>query len=188
MRHLLLVRHAAVVVDPARPAAAWLLSADGRAACAALADVVRRFAPVAIVSSLEPKARDTAAALADALGVAWETAPDLHEHDRSGVPVMDATAWRHALRAALERPDDLVLGRETARAAAARFTRAVSAALAHHPAGDLVVVAHGTVISLLVAAHNDVDAFAFWERLGMPSLVVLEVPGLRLGDVVSVAP
>jgi broad specificity phosphatase PhoE len=35
-------------------------------------------------------------------------------------------------------------------------------------ASNLVVVSHGTVISLFVAAHNGINAFAFWMGLAMP--------------------
>ena len=185
MPRLLLVRHAPVVVDPLRPAASWHLSDEGRAASTRLAEYLRRHDPVVVVSSVEAKACETAAAVADAIGAPWTTAPGLHEHDRTGVPVMNAEEWHRRLRAAMERPDELVLGCETARGATERFAHALDAVLAAHPGVTVVVVAHGTVISLLVAAHNPVDVFAFWEHLGMPSIVVLEVPGLRICEVIS---
>ncbi len=47
----------------------------------------------------------------------------------------------------------------------------------------VVIVAHGTVISLLVALHNDIDAHEIWQCLGLPSFCVLSIPGLELREV-----
>jgi broad specificity phosphatase PhoE len=182
-RTLLLIRHAATAISPHEAASSWRLSAAGRAACAPLAACLARYRPAAIVSSLEPKAVETASAVAAALGLASATAPGLHEHDRAGVPVLEPGAWRDRVRDLFARPDELTLGRETARDAAARFAGAVDAVLAAHPAGDVAVVAHGTVISLFASMHNrDIDGFALWETLGMPALLALDAPGFRLRE------
>jgi len=45
---------------------------------------------------------------------------------------------------------------------------------------DVIVVSHGTVISLYVAAHAGVDGLALWKRLGLPSFVVLDRANLAL--------
>src|SRR5437588_121956 len=51
----------------------------------------------------------------------------------------------------------------------------------------LIVVAHGTVITLLVAGWCGVEPFPLWERLGLPSYVVLELPERRIVEVVESA-
>src|SRR4051794_41967110 len=56
----LLIRHAAPAIEPARPAAAWPLCDEGRAAARALG---ASLSLDAVVSSPEPKALQTAAAL-----------------------------------------------------------------------------------------------------------------------------
>jgi len=38
----------------------------------------------------------------------------------------------------------------------------------------MVIVSHGTVISLFVAWLTGVDGFLLWKELGLPSLVVLD--------------
>ena len=86
---LVLVRHAAPEIDPARPATAWRLSADGRAAAARLRGTV---VVDTVVSSPEPKALETAAALDAPL----EIDARLREHDRAGV------GWRDDFAAAVE--------------------------------------------------------------------------------------
>jgi broad specificity phosphatase PhoE len=55
--------------------------------------------------------------------------------------------------------------------------------VAGRPEGDLVVVSHGTVVALFVAAATGVEPYAFWNRLGLPSFVVLSLPGLEIARV-----
>ena len=183
-RRLLLVKHAAPAIEPTSPAARWRLSDAGRAACVPLASRLAAYAPTAIVASEEPKAAETGRIVAASLGVSFETAPDLHEHDRSGVPFLGADEWRAAIEGFFANPADLVLGRETATAAGDRFARAVAAVLDRHLTGNVAIVAHGTVISLFVARFSAVEPFALWKRLGMPSFVVLAAPGLELTEIV----
>lgn len=61
-----------------------------------------------------------------------------------------------------------------------RFTAAVQAILAERPEGNVVIVAHGTVLTLFVAHHTGVAPLPFWQRLGLPSFVVLSLPELAL--------
>ena len=137
-----------------------------------------------VVASLEPKATETGGIVADRLGVPFATATDLHEHDRGGVPFLSSeAAWHGAVRRLFDRPDELVLGRETANEAGERFARAVANVLQQHQTGNLAIVAHGTVISLFVARHNPIAPFALWERLGLPSFVVVSEPTFHLVEV-----
>ena len=46
----------------------------------------------------------------------------------------------------------------------------------------IAIVAHGTVISLLAARHYDLDAYALWRGLGLPSFCVLSAEDLRLRE------
>ena len=76
-----------------------------------------------------------------------------------------------------------VLGTEMAAAAAygARFDAAVMGRLAALPAADdVIVVSHGTVIALFVAAHAGTDGLALWKALGLPAFVVLDRAKLRI--------
>ncbi len=67
--------------------------------------------------------------------------------------------------------------------AGGRFEAAVQRVLDEREEDVVAMVAHGTMISLLVARHNDIDAFGFWQRLGPPSFCVLAVPGFELQGV-----
>ena len=46
----------------------------------------------------------------------------------------------------------------------------------------ITIVAHGTVTSLLIAQHNNIDAHELWRSLGLPSFCVLSVPGFELEE------
>jgi broad specificity phosphatase PhoE len=179
-RFLLLIRHAAPQIVPGAPARDWRLSDDGRRGCELLAGRVAPYAPSLIVSSVEPKARETADLLGAQLGVPVETAPGLHEHERDNVGYLGREQFEAALAAFFARPDELVLGRETAAQALARFSRAMDELLAAHPTGTLAVVTHGTVLSLFVAARVGIESLPFWRGLALPDLVVLSLPGFDL--------
>ena len=186
MRKLILIKHAAPQVVPGTPSEQWTLSDAGRAACGPLAERVRPHQPVAIVASTEPKARETAELVAAALSVAVTTGDDLHEHDRSNVPHLPSREFISMVELLFRRPGELVLGKETAHGASARFRSAVDEVVLGHPDGNVAIVSHGTVIALLVAHHNpQLKPFELWRRLGLPSLVVLSLPELKLLEMVE---
>jgi broad specificity phosphatase PhoE len=106
--------------------------------------------------------------------------PGLHEHDRTGVGWLPEGALDQRVAAFFARPTECVFGQETAAAALARFQAAVAGVLARHPDGTVAIVAHGTVITLFIAACAGVDPFPFWQRLGLPSFVVLTRPDLTV--------
>jgi len=48
----------------------------------------------------------------------------------------------------------------------------------------VTIVAHGTVISLLIARYNDLDPYALWRSLGLPTLCVLSAEEFQLRETV----
>jgi len=186
---LVLIKHSLPEVVPARPAATWRLGEEGRRRARLLADrlVERGVSPALLATSPEPKAAETATIVAAANGwPAPRVEPGLREHEGA---VADWLAGEGAFEAAVARlfarPGERVFGEETADAARARFAAAVDAVLRAQPSGDVVVVAHGTVVSLFVAVRAVVEPFPLWRRLAMPSFVVLTRPGLEVADEVD---
>jgi broad specificity phosphatase PhoE len=110
--------------------------------------------------------------------------PGLHEHDRTGVPSLGDEEFGRAARYFFEDPDRLVWGNETAEEAGDRFEGAVRGVLDELAEEVITIVAHGTVISPLVARHNDVDACALWRSLGLPSFCALSAEEPRLREAV----
>ena len=180
MNELVLVRHAASRQDPTRRAAEWLLQDDAHVSIRQLADRLEPLALDAVVTSLEPKAMATGRGLADHLRLKLASAPQLHEHDRGNVPLLPDDAWRDTLRRFFRYPDVLVFGRETANEARERFRRGLVSALDHSGSERPAVVAHGTVMCLLVAEANELDPFELWSGLAMPEAWLVAWPALTL--------
>lgn len=172
------------VVEPRVPPSGWRLSEEGRLQSGLLAERLRAYGLGHLVTSEEPKAVETTKIVAERLGLTWSTAPGLHEHDRTGAPFGTQDEFESAARTFFENPGNQVWGNETAEQARARFTGGVRALLAEHPEGNLALVAHGTVITLFLTHHEDLDPYGFWRSLGLPSFCVLSLPDLVLRDVV----
>lgn len=182
---LVLVKHAMPVLDPSRAAREWQLGAEGDLQSKRLASRLRAFAPLRLVTSPEPKASTTGQLVAAELGLHVSSVEALREFDRPVLPLVSKAEHERQnapIFADLTRP---VLGAESGRDALNRFSAAVGAELARTVAQSLVVITHGTMISLFVAAHNQVDAFELWRELTCPSLVVLDVPSFSLREVVT---
>lgn len=182
---LILVKHAMPAIEPALTASLWALSEQGRADAMRLAEELLPHAPSRMLSSVEPKAAETARVVAERIGVVPETRPGLHEHDRRNVGFLGEDAFHAAVADFFRRPSELVMGLETADEAAARFESAVDGLMLEPPAGATVVVAHGTVISLYLARKVGLEPYGLWRRLGLPSYAVLSWPDLELLSLVE---
>lgn len=182
---LILVKHAMPVIDPERPAPEWVLSAQGRADSIGLAHCLRGYRPQVIISSDEPKAAETAQIAGAELGTPVHIRPGLHEHDRWRVPYLPSAEFRASVYRFFSNPSGLAFGQETADQAHERFSGALQAAVQAHPVANVVVVAHGTVISLFVARMTGTQPYPLWERLGLPSFVAVSWPKVELLEVVE---
>ena len=185
MRKLLLVKHAVPDIIPTLPAHTWHLSAAGQHRCLPLARLLAPYCPATIVSSREPKAAETAAHVAAHLHTAWRLGEGLHEHERAHVGYLPRAHFDYAVAAFFAHPDELCLGQETAHQARVRFQAAIDKILGDTPAGNVIVITHGTVITLFVAHHTRLPAFPLWQRLGLPSFVVLTLPEFGLVEIVE---
>lgn len=173
MTTMILVRHAQPEVDPGVAAVDWTLSASGRSQATMLAARIRPLMPDAIFTSPERKARETAEILGAALQLAVRVVPEFREHDRQGVPYLHAPGeFEECIRRVFAFPQQCGFGNESGEAALARFrcgVRQVVQLGARRP----VVVSHGTVLSLYIAAELGIDAFGVWQRMRTPSYVLL---------------
>jgi broad specificity phosphatase PhoE len=184
-RHLILIKHAAPLVDPAKSSDLWKLSEAGREQAGKLAEALRAQEIAAIVSSEEPKAKETAEILARALGVNVATSRELREHDRRNVPHMRSRDFISMVELFFRKPGERVLGSESAEAALARFESAVDEVIASHAEGNVAIVAHGTVIALYLAKHSGRSGFELWRAMGLPSYAVVSLPGREVVEVVE---
>ena len=186
MTKLILVRHAAPATDACVAPNQWPLSESGRRGARLLAQLVTPYLPAALISSREAKAAETAALLARELGTRYTTAPGLHEHNRASVGWVVEPEYRAGMAALFAQPAEVVFGDESADQAFERFRAAVHDVLALFPDQNVVLVTHGTVMTLLITRlQADPDPLVFWRRLGLPAVAVLDRPDLKLEQLIE---
>jgi 2,3-bisphosphoglycerate-dependent phosphoglycerate mutase len=181
---LVLVKHALPAFDMSRPPREWQLSAEGELQAKQLAGRLRAFLPLRLVTSTEPKASSTGRVIAAELGTHVTVVDGVQEFDRP------ASAWQSKADRERENaaifgdPTRRVLGAESGRDALDRFSAAIRAELDQTGEQNLVVITHGTVISLFVAAHNPVNAFDLWRGLACCSFVVVDGRSFSVREIV----
>jgi len=174
-KYLILVRHSLTEIIENAHAREWSLSEQGRARAHGLAAHLIPYEPEIIVSSFERKAQQTATILGENLGLNFYVADGLHEHDRSRSPFYSADKFQSLVREFFDNPDALIFGSETANQAFLRFQKAVELTMSSNKNKTVLIVSHGTVISLFVSRLIGMDGWVFWQELGMPSYTVLDV-------------
>ena len=186
MKPLVLVKHSQPDVNEGIPAREWQLSVTGKVRAEKLAEFLRPGKPEVIVSSDETKAIQTAEIIAQCLGLTNQVVENLHEHDRSNSPFYSKEEFQHLVQQFFARPSDLVFGGETAGQALERFRITVDAILTRFENKVVVIVAHGTVISLLAESITGYDGYSLWQELGLPSFVVIDIQSKRLLEIINV--
>ena len=177
MPNLILIRHSESQPDSSVPANQWRLSHQGRELCKPLAEELSVYQPALLISSLEPKAIETAQLAARHLGIGSEIADGLQEHDRSNVPFLASQeSFDRQVLQMFEKPGELVFGGESADQAYERFSAAINNLLNEFEHQTIGLITHGTVLSLFVARNNGLDPHEFWRSLEIPAFVVLGLP------------
>jgi len=133
------------------------------------------------IASEENKARETGQIIAETLAIPWQTAANLHEHERHNVPYFATKKeFETAVAHFFTHPDTLVFGDETADQARERFDTAVRHLVTAYPTDTLIIVTHGTVLTLFLAHYNDFPPLPFWLKIKLPDLFVVTLPGMTL--------
>jgi broad specificity phosphatase PhoE len=160
MKPLILIKHSLPEILDGIPAREWKLSEEGRIRARKLAEQLKEYEPDVILSSLEPKAQETAEILAEYFGLKNQTFEALHEHDRSQSPFYGKEEFQALVQKFFAQPDELIFGSETAIQALGRFEQAVQSILNAHHDKTIFIVAHGTIISLFVSKMTACDGYA----------------------------
>lgn len=144
--------HPEVRADPAVPITEWELNDIGRERAAAFARSPVVSQAGALFSSEERKARDAAEIISAHLGLAPNIDPRLGENDRSATGFLAPVEFEAAADRFFRHPLESFRGWERAIDAQERIVRAVQEIVRSHRAGDLVIVSHGAVGTLLFCA------------------------------------
>ena len=179
-KYLILVKHSLPKIEKNRPANQWELSDEGRVLAQKIAVRLNGFQPQLIISSVEPKARQTAEIIAAEHDLELQFIEGLHEHDRSKVGYLHRDQFQAAVREFFEEPGRLIFGGETADACHTRFQQAVYSILNQNLEKTVVIVAHGTVISLFVSRLTGISDWSLWNDLALPSFIVVDVQTAKL--------
>lgn len=154
MPNLLVISHPEVVVDPDVPITDWGLNDTGRRRAAAFA-ASETFSKVTQVwTSAEQKARESADILAAPQRLPVRVDPQLGENDRSATGFLPPPVFEAAADAFFAQPEISFRGWETAAAAQKRICQAVATIVETHDGGDLAIVTHGAVGTLLWCAWS----------------------------------
>ena len=141
--------HPQVRIDPDVPVPQWGLNEIGAARVGGLAGAPGLSETVAVYASTETKAIETATPLAAAIPCPTVTREDMGENDRSATGFLPPPEFEAVADQFFARPEESVRGWERAIDAQARILAAVEAALAEAPGGDVLLVGHGAVGTLL---------------------------------------
>lgn len=146
----LYITHPQVKIDPDIPVPRWGLSDMGKARSLEAASRPWARQLTRLVSSDETKAMETAAILAEAAGISFEIAENLHENDRSTTGFLPPDAFEAAADQFFAAPFESFRGWERAADAQARIVAAVTDILDQHdPRLPIAFIGHGGVGTLL---------------------------------------
>ena len=144
--------HPQVQVDPQVPVPQWYLSELGAARVRAVRSAPVLRATRHVVSSAEVKALETAGPIAEALDLRVDVRERMHENDRSSTGFLPPDRFERMADRFFAHPEISAEGWETARDAQARIVAEVFDYLNECDGGDVLIVGHGGVGTLLWCA------------------------------------
>lgn len=142
--------HPQVEIDPMVAVQHWRLNEVGRRRVAALSASGALAGTRAVVSSAETKAIETALPIASSLGAEHRVCEGMHENDRSATGFLPPAEFKLVADQLFATPERSVRGWERAADAQTRIVRETMDALEKAPPGDLLLVGHGAVGTLLM--------------------------------------
>lgn len=175
MGGVILVRHAMPQVVPGVSSTLWQLGEPALEDCALLAHALPGTLAPVVLTSPQPKVRQTAGVLALRRGLDVIDDALLREVEQGAGWVDD---YRSLAARYLERgPAGEATDWEPPERVTTRFAAAVGAAIEHNAGspGDVVVVTHGLAMSLWLASRARIDLVPFWKALTFPDAWHLEM-------------
>lgn len=147
--------HPQVRVDPTIAVPDWGLSDIGRSRTESISHSLSLQSTTSIISSSERKAVETADLLARPLKLRVQERPATHENDRSATGFLSPDIFEETANRFFECPLESINGWERAIDAQSRIVAEVNSAIQDHVSGDLLIVGHGGVGTLLYCHFAD---------------------------------
>jgi 2,3-bisphosphoglycerate-dependent phosphoglycerate mutase len=183
---IFLLKHALPVLVDSVPPREWRLGESGRQQSGELAKHFEILNIRHILTSPEPKAFETATLIGNDLGLQPMTVEGLQEIDIPVRPILTKAEHVTAHQKTYDFPAEPAIGVESAVAARNRFSKSLLEALKSIPIDDnVLVVSHGTVISLFTGDEDYQKSFSIWKRLACLSYVRLRRQDYSLMDVIE---
>jgi len=146
--------HPQVNIDPSIPVPCWGLSEVGRARTETVTAMGLLSGTTQIISSGERKAIETAEIIAAKLGIDVEVREAMHENDRSATGFLVPDEFEVVANKFFGQPHVSIRGWERALDAQRRIVREVEHVLARNTPGDVLLVGHGGVGTLLYCHYS----------------------------------
>ena len=166
-RSIYFISHPNVVISSTIPVTQWPLSELGRARMRQLLSKSWVNNISSIYSSTEQKAIDGAVILANHLDLKYQLDKALGENDRSATGYLAAEEFERTADEFFSMPDQSVRGWETARAAQKRIVKVARRIYeSDTTSGDIAIVSHGAVGTLLYCFFADKAIDRKWDQPG----------------------
>lgn len=164
---LIFLRHAETRKDKNNPASKWVLTEEGIKSAKDLAETGIFDDVDIIISSGEEKAYQTAKPFSDRLKKEITRIPELNELDRDKLKLVSRAEYEKMMSRFFDNLDYSIYGLETANRALSRFKKAVDVITRQNENKKILIVTHGTVLTLYFASLQNKlgDAFQRWKRL-----------------------
>jgi broad specificity phosphatase PhoE len=169
------ISHPEVVVDPTRPVPNWHLSALGIARMKRFASSPMVDGVTAVFSSSETKAIEAAQIFGQVRHLPIAIRDGLEEIDRSATGFLPALEFERTAESFFAEPERSVRGWERALDAQGRIVRAIDRLLKHPAGGDVAVVTHGGVGTLLLCNYLRVPITRKLDQLSQGHYLTLEI-------------
>ncbi|MEH2493374.1 histidine phosphatase family protein [Bradyrhizobium sp. AZCC 2230] len=146
--------HPQVNIDPSVPVPRWGLSEVGKARTEAVTATGLLSGTTQVISSGERKAIETAEIIAAKMGVDVEVREAMHENDRSATGFLVPDEFEVMANQFFGHPHTSIRGWERAIDAQLRIVREVEHVLSRNTPGDVLLVGHGGVGTLLYCRYS----------------------------------
>lgn len=185
-RSLILIRHGFPLKSVGKPSKDWELSKKGVEQSERLVRHLMQFnVDNPVFSSDEIKAVQTAEILGKGLSKSVDKSKLLREIDRRSTSGLSSDEFIKLNLEMFKTPYQPVVGNESTDRAKHRFIAGVEQLIATNQEvwqGDLLIVAHATVITLFLSEFNEINLIDFWAKFNCTDYVRVTYPDFKIVD------